>query len=164
MHVRAAAGNVDGSCSQTISMAIAKTFEATAVICKMELSCFDRLQCTYQVFSFLSSAIVAAKNIDTAVFQCDIDDGDGDDGDDGGYGGDDGDGDSGDDGGGDGDGDGSSDQAPPDLTPEQVAQLYPNGTPPPSSRRLDTALRGQPRRARIVFSRPVLPPSAHGLE
>ena len=75
-------GNVDGSCPQTISNAISKTADATAYIIGMEITCFDSLFCTYQVFSFMSSAIKAAKNIDTAVFQCEpSDDGDGDDGD-----------------------------------------------------------------------------------
>ena len=77
-------GNVDGSCPQTISNAISKTADATNYIIGMEITCFDSLFCTYQVFAFMSSAIVAAKNIDTAVFQCaPSDDGDGDDGDDG---------------------------------------------------------------------------------
>ena len=166
-------GNIDGSCPQTISNAISKTADASNSIIKMEITCFDRFYCTYQVFSFMSSAIKAAKNIDTAVFQCEpSDDGDGDDGDDGDAGdGDDGDGDAGSDGDGDGDGDGSaaSNQAPPDLTPEQVAQLYPNGAPTESGgRRLTKSaalLRGGvPPSSHISFSRSVLPPTAHGLE
>lgn len=159
-------GNVDGSCSQTISNAISKTAEATHYIIGMEITCFDRLFCVYQVFEFMLAAIKAAKNIDTAVFQCDLsddgDDGDGDDGDDG---------DAGSDGDGDGDGDGSaaSNQAPPNLTPEQVAQLYPNGAPSGSSgRRLTESasfLRGGVAPSgRISLSRSVLPPTAHGLE
>ena len=166
-------GNIDGSCPQTISNAISETADATNSIIEMEDTCFDRFYCTCQVFSFMSSAIRAAKNIETAVFQCKpSDDGDGDDGDDGDAGdGDDGDGDAGSDGDGDGDGDGSaaSNQAPPDLTPEQVAQLYPNGAPTGSGgRRLTKSaalLRGGVApSSHISFSRSVLPPTAHGLE
>ena len=163
-------GNIDGSCPQTISGAISQTANAANSIIEMEITCFDRFHCIYQVFSFMSSAITAAKNIETAAFQCQpSDDGDGDDGDAGD--GDDGDGDAGSDGDGDGDGDGSaaSNQAPPDLTPEQVAQLYPNGAPTGSSgRRLTKSAallrRAVPPSSHISFSRSVLPPTAHGLE
>ncbi|CAJ1354882.1 unnamed protein product [Effrenium voratum] len=143
-------GNVDGSCTQTISGAIAAVASATDDMIMLEPTCFDELLCTYQVFSFLSDGVSAAKNIDTAVLQCQIQADGGDDGDDG---------DDGADGDGGGDSGGAPAPAPPPLTADQVAALYPGATTLAPQRLLPEALRGSGARHPSV-----LPPNSDGLD
>jgi len=175
-------GNIQAGCSQTIANAIAELAHLADNVALMEITCdTEKLACAMQVFGFLSSGLHCAKNIDTAIIQCPLDTADdgGDDGDDGS------DGDGGSDGGDSGDGGngGSSSsgatttapEAPPDLTPAQVAQFYPNGVngaPPvlgasPDRMLLGPSLRGKggpPTLPTVAVSPSILSLAAEGFE
>ena len=169
-------GNIQAGCSQTIADAIGELAHLTGYIVAMEIQCdSSRLFCASQVFSFLSSGLHCAKNIDTAIVQCPLPGEDG--GDDGG---DDAAGSDGDDGGDGGDGDSSGAttteaEAPPDLTPDQVKTFYPNGpngAPPvlgtsPNRLLLGPSLRGKWGRSnppRAAMAPSILPTTVEGLE
>lgn len=86
-----ACGNVRAVCTQVIANAIRGTgwqglsriVTAVGLTMKIEITCFDDVLCSYMSIRFVSALLHAAKNIETAITTCPIEDGhdDGDDGD-----------------------------------------------------------------------------------
>lgn len=77
-----ACGNVRAVCTQVIANAIRGIVTAVGLTMKIEITCFDDVLCSYMSIRFVSALLHAAKNIETAIITCPIEDGhDGDDGD-----------------------------------------------------------------------------------
>lgn len=78
-------GNVKAVCTEVIAGAIRGIVTAVGLTMKIEITCFDDVLCSYMAIRFVSALLHAAKNIETAIVTCPIEDGhdDGDDGDDG---------------------------------------------------------------------------------
>lgn len=72
-------GNIQATCSEVIIGAIKGVVSAVQLAIIMEITCFDDVLCAYLAVRFISALLHAAKNIETAMISCPIDDGDGDD-------------------------------------------------------------------------------------
>ncbi|CAK9043041.1 unnamed protein product [Durusdinium trenchii] len=67
-------GNIQAVCSQTIAGAISGIIAAVQLTMIMEITCFDDVLCAYLAVRFVSALLHAAKNVDTAVMNCNLDD------------------------------------------------------------------------------------------
>eukprot|EP00435_Cladocopium_sp_Y103_P013659 s4055_g3.t1 len=78
-----ACGNVKAVCTRVIVGAIRGIVAAVGLTMKIEITCFDDVLCSYMSIRFVSALLHAAKNIETAIITCPIEDGhdDDDDGD-----------------------------------------------------------------------------------
>lgn len=63
-------GNLNSACAQLITAAVGHISEATDKLVTLEITCFNDLDCIVTVFDFMSAAVHAAKDIDTAIDQC----------------------------------------------------------------------------------------------